>query len=318
MGAVLKTSNTNAMKNQQTTLGDAVHLTGIGLHSGNPVRMDLLPAPVDTGVVFERPGQNGEWHQVPARADLVTETTLCTALTCENQRVATVEHLLSAIAGLGVDNVIIRLSAAEVPIVDGSAGPFVFLIQSVGLVEQSQAKRYLQIRQAIQVNDGDKWARIEPYDGYKLSFSIDFQHPAIETGQCVTVDLTSESYIRELSRARTFGFLRDIEYLRQHDMALGGSLDNAIVLDDYRVLNDEGLRYADEFVRHKVLDAVGDLALLGGAVQGHYTGYKAGHALNNQLARAVLADTKSFQWVTAQEAAPASAANHAAFTASQV
>lgn len=305
------------MKNQQTTLGDAVHLTGIGLHSGNPVRMDLLPAPANTGVVFERPDANGEWRRVPARADLVTETTLCTALTCEDQRVATVEHLLSAIAGLGVDNVIVRLSAAEVPIVDGSAGPFVFLIQSVGLVEQDAPKQYLQIRQPIQVTDGDKWARIEPYDGYKLSFSIDFQHPAIEAGQCVTVDLTADNFVRELSRARTFGFLRDIEYLRQHDMALGGSLDNAIVLDDYRVLNDEGLRYSDEFVRHKVLDAVGDLALLGGAVRGHYTGFKAGHALNNQLARAVLADAENYTWVTATEAVSVDESTPAAFATGQ-
>lgn len=287
------------MNHLQTTLRDSVHLTGIGLHSGNPVRMDLLPADVDTGVVFERPGADGEWQRVPARADLVTETTLCTALTCENNRVATVEHVLSAVSGLGLDNVIIRLSAAEVPIVDGSAGPFVFLIQSTGLVEQDQPRRYLKLRQPVQVQDGDKWARLEPFDGFRLSFSIDFEHPAIEAGQCVTVDLTAESYVRELSRARTFGFLRDIEYLRQHDMALGGSLDNAIVLDDYRVLNDEGLRYGDEFVRHKVLDAVGDLALLGAPLRGQYTGFKAGHALNNQLARAVLKDPDCFEWTTA-------------------
>ncbi len=287
------------MTQLQTTLRDSVHLTGIGLHSGNPVRMDLLPADVDTGVVFERPGADGEWDRVPARADLVTETTLCTALTYENKRVATVEHVLSAISGLGLDNVVIRLSAAEVPIVDGSAGPFVFLIQSTGLVEQDAPRRYLRLRQPVQVQDGDKWARLEPFDGFRLSFSIDFDHPAIEAGQCVTVDLTSENYIRELSRARTFGFLRDIEYLRQHEMALGGSLDNAIVLDDYRVLNDEGLRYGDEFVRHKVLDAVGDLALLGAPLRGQYTGFKAGHALNNKLARAVLEDPACFELTTA-------------------
>lgn len=289
------------MDSLQTTLRDTVHLTGIGLHSGNPVRMDMLPAGVNTGVVFERPGANGQWHRVPANAELVTETTLCTALTCDGQRVATVEHLLSAVAGLGLDNVIIRLSAAEVPIVDGSAGPFVFLIQSTGLLTQDAPRKYLEIRQPVQVQDGDKWARIAPHDGYRLSFSIDFEHPAIEAGQCVTVDMSPESFVRELSRARTFGFLRDIEYLRQHDMALGGSLDNAIVLDDYRVLNDEGLRYGDEFVRHKVLDAVGDLALLGHPVRGHYTGFKAGHALNNQLARAVLADAANYRIVEAAE-----------------
>lgn len=282
------------MNHQQTTLRDTVHLTGIGLHSGTPVRMDLLPAPVDTGVVFERPDDAGQWQRVPARADLVTETTLCTALTCEGNRVATVEHLLSAIAGLGLDNVVVRLSAPEVPIVDGSAGPFVFLIQSTGMDTLDAPRRYMRIRQPVQVEDGDKWARLEPFDGYRLSFSIDFEHPAIEAGQCVTVDLSAESFVRELSRARTFGFLRDIEYLRQHGMALGGCLDNAIVLDDYRVLNDDGLRYADEFVRHKVLDAVGDLALLGAPLRGHYTGFKAGHALNNLLARAVLQDPSCY------------------------
>ncbi len=306
--------NHMTMNQFQTTLRDSVHLTGIGLHSGNPVRMDLLPAAVDTGVVFERPGSDGEWHRVPARADLVTETTLCTALTCDDHRVATVEHVLSAVTGLGLDNVVIRLSAAEVPIVDGSAGPFVFLIQSTGLREQDAPRRYLRLRQPVQVQDGDKWARIEPYDGFRLSFSIDFEHPAIEAGQCVTVDITPETYIRELSRARTFGFLRDIEYLRQHDMALGGSLDNAIVLDDYRVLNDEGLRYGDEFVRHKVLDAVGDLALLGAPLRAQYTGFKAGHALNNQLARAVLNNPDCYDWTTAPKpsASPAARAEAAA------
>lgn len=280
----------------QTTLRKAVHLTGIGLHSGAPVRMDLLPAEADTGVVFERPLADGTWQRIAADANLVSETTLCTALTCDGHRVATVEHLLSAIAGLGLDNVVVRLSAAEVPIVDGSAGPFVFLIQSTGLVDLPQPRRYMVIRQPITVQDGDKWARLEPHDGFRLTFSIDFDHPAIEAGQSVSIDLDPESFVRELSRARTFGFLRDIEYLRQHDMALGGSLDNAIVLDDYRVLNEEGLRYADEFVRHKVLDAVGDLALLGAPLRGHYTGFKAGHALNNKLARAVLADRGSFEW----------------------
>lgn len=286
------------MTHYQTTLNKAVDLTGIGLHSGQPVHMQLLPAAVDTGVVFERPdAQSGEWQRIPARADLVTETTLCTALTEAGQRVATVEHLLSAIAGLGLDNVVVRLSSAEVPIVDGSAGPFVFLIQSTGLRAQEQPRRYLALRQPVQVSEDDKWARLEPYEGFKLSFAIDFDHPAIEAGQQVSVDLTPETFVKEISRARTFGFLRDIEYLRQHEMALGGSLDNAIVLDDYRVLNDDGLRYADEFVRHKILDAVGDLALLGAQVRGAYSAYKAGHALNNKLARAVLADRKNYEWI---------------------
>ena len=291
---------------RQTTLRKAVHLTGIGLHSGNPVRMDMLPAPADTGVVFERPDGAEGWQRIPARADLVTETTLCTALTCEGQRVATVEHLLSAIAGLGLDNVIVRLSAPEVPIVDGSSGPFVFLIQSTGMVTLDAPRRYMIIREAVQVGDEDKWARLEPYEGFKLSLEIDFDHPASEAGQQVSVELDPDTFVHELSRARTFGFLRDIEYLRQHEMALGGSLDNAIVLDDYRVLNDDGLRYADEFVRHKILDAIGDLALLGAPLRGHYTAYKAGHALNNKMARAVLANPASYAWGTV--AAPADGA----------
>ena len=236
---------------------------------------------------------------VPARAVLVKDTTLCTALDQDGVRVATIEHLMSALAGLGIDNVYIELSSPEVPIMDGSAGPFVFLIQSAGIAEQSAAKKLIRIKNPVTVSDGDKWARFEPYDGFKVDFAIEFDHPVFTDGvQRASIDFGSTSYVREVSRARTFGFMRDIEYLRSHNLALGGSLDNAIVLDDYRVLNEDGLRYDDEFVRHKILDAIGDLYLMGYGIVGAYTGYKSGHGLNNQLAQALLADQQAFDIVT--------------------
>ena len=214
-------------------------------------------------------------------------------------RVATIEHLMSALAGLGIDNVYIELSSPEVPIMDGSAGPFVFLIQSAGIAEQAAAKKLIRIKNPVTVSDGDKWARFEPYDGFKVDFAIEFDHPVFTDGvQRASIDFGSTSYVREVSRARTFGFMRDIEYLRSHNLALGGSLDNAIVLDDYRVLNEDGLRYDDEFVRHKILDAIGDLYLMGYGIVGAYTGYKSGHGLNNQLAQALLADQQAFDIVT--------------------
>ena len=293
---------------RQRTLQSDIRATGVGLHSGEKVSLHLKPAPVNTGVVFRRMDLSPV-VDVPAAAALVKDTTLCTALDQDGVRIATIEHLMSALAGLGVDNVIIELSSPEVPIMDGSAGPFVFLIQSAGIAEQDAPKRMIRIKNPVTVSDGDKWARFEPYDGFKVDFAIEFDHPVFSEGvQTASVDFGSTSYVREVSRARTFGFMRDIEYLRSHNLALGGSLDNAIVLDDYRVLNEDGLRYDDEFVRHKILDAIGDLYLMGHGIVGAYTGYKSGHGLNNQLALALLADAGAFEIVTYEEpnAAPIS------------
>ena len=283
---------------KQRTLQSDIRATGVGLHSGDKVSLHLKPAPVDTGIVFRRMDLDPV-VDVPARAVLVKDTTLCTALDQDGVRVATIEHLMSALAGLGIDNVYIELSSPEVPIMDGSAGPFVFLIQSAGIAEQKAAKKLIRIKNPVTVCDGDKWARFEPYDGFKVDFAIEFDHPVFTDGvQRASIDFGSTSYVREVSRARTFGFMRDIEYLRSHNLALGGSLDNAIVLDDYRVLNEDGLRYDDEFVRHKILDAIGDLYLMGYGIVGAYTGYKSGHGLNNQLAQALLADQQAFDIVT--------------------
>ena len=293
---------------RQRTLHEDVRATGVGLHSGNKVSVHLKPAPVDTGIVFRR-ADLAPVVDIPARAALVCDTTLCTALAQDGVRVATVEHLMSALSGLGVDNVIVELSSPEVPIMDGSAAPFVFLIQSAGIVEQQAAKKLIRIRNPVTVSDGDKWARFAPHDGFKIDFAIEFDHPVFTDGvQRASLEFGPSTFQREVSRARTFGFMRDIEYLRSHNLALGGSLDNAIVLDDYRVLNDDGLRYDDEFVRHKILDAIGDLALMGHGIIGAYSGYKSGHALNNALARAVLADRQAFEIVSFgdQAAAPIS------------
>lgn len=282
------------MKLQQT-LKQPVEMSGVGLHSGNTVTMKLLPAPADSGIVFVRT------DLIPAQrfrssATLVTDTQLCTVLTQGKAKVATVEHIMSALAGLGVDNVEIHLDAAEVPIVDGSSAPFVYLIQHAGLVSQDAAKKCLVIENEVEVRDGDKWAKFTPFTkGFKLDFSISFSHPAIrKSTDSASLLLQRQSYIQEISRARTFGFLSEIEFLRQNNLALGGSLDNAVVLDEYRVLNDKGLRYEDEFVRHKLLDAIGDLYLEGYAIVGQYIGYKSGHALNNQLFRALLADDAAY------------------------
>ncbi len=283
---------------KQRTLQSDIRATGVGLHSGDKVSLHLKPAPADTGIVFRRMDLDPV-VDVPARAVLVKDTTLCTALDQDGVRVATIEHLMSALSGLGVDNVYIELSSPEVPIMDGSAGPFVFLIQSAGIAEQNAAKKLIRIKNPVTVSDGDKWARFEPYEGFKVDFAIEFDHPVFTDGvQRASMDFGSTSYVREVSRARTFGFMRDIEYLRSHNLALGGSLDNAIVLDDYRVLNEDGLRYDDEFVRHKILDAIGDLYLMGYGIVGAYTGYKSGHGLNNQLAQALLADQQAFDIVT--------------------
>ena len=290
---------------RQRTLKNVIRATGVGLHSGEKVFLTLRPAPVDTGIVFRRVDLDPV-VEVPASAELVTETTLCTGLTCGPAKIQTVEHLLSALAGLGVDNIYVELSAAEVPIMDGSSGPFVFLLQSAGIAEQDAPKRFIRIRRPVEVRDGDKVARFEPYDGFRLDFTVQFDHPAIPASQSrAVVEFSTANYIQEVSRARTFGFMRDLEYMRERNLGLGGSMDNAIVLDEFRVLNDDGLRYADEFVRHKILDAVGDLYLAGRPIIGAFEGFKSGHALNNKLVRALLADASAWDEVTFDDPAAA-------------
>jgi len=291
---------------RQRTLKNTIRATGVGLHSGNKVYMTLRPAPVDHGIVFRRTDLEPV-VEVPASAGLVTETTLCTGLTCGEAKIQTVEHLMSAAAGLGVDNMIVELSSAELPIMDGSSGPFVFLLQSAGIAEQESLKRFIRILKEVEVRDGDKIARFSPFDGYRLDFTIQFDHPMIPAKQSRhTLEFSTAAYIQEISRARTFGFMRDLEYMRELNLGLGGSMDNAIVLDEFRVLNEDGLRYADEFVRHKILDAIGDLYLVGGPILGAYEGFKSGHALNNKLARALLADASAWEEVRFEDiAAPA-------------
>lgn len=290
---------------RQRTLKNVIRATGVGLHSGEKVFLALRPAPIDAGIVFRRVDLEPA-AEIPARAELVTETMLCTGLTQGAGKVMTVEHLLSALAGLGVDNCYVDLSAPEVPIMDGSAGPFVFLLQSAGIVEQAAAKKFIRIRHPVEVRDGDKFARFEPHDGFRIGFTIEFDHPMIPARQSrAQVDFSTANYVQEVSRARTFGFMRDLEFMRERNLGLGGSMDNAIVLDEYRVLNDDGLRYADEFVRHKILDAVGDLYLAGHPIIGAYEGFKSGHALNNKLVRALLAETSAWEEVTFTASEPA-------------
>ena len=283
---------------KQRTLKNTIRATGVGLHTGEKVLMTLGPAPVNSGIVFRR----SDLDPVPQiRADgmLVGETTLGTTLMQDGVRVATVEHLMSAFAGLGIDNATVELSATEVPIMDGSAGPFVFLIQSAGIAEQSAAKRFIRIRRPVEVHEGDKWARFTPFDGFKVNFEIEFDHPVFKRhAQTASMDFGTTSFLREISRARTFGFMRDMEFLRSMNLGRGGSLDNAIVLDDYRILNDDGLRYENEFVRHKILDAIGDLYLLGHSIIGEFSGYKSGHGLNNQLLRELVRTESAWEEVT--------------------
>ena len=282
---------------RQRTLKNNIKATGVGLHSGEKVYLTLRPAPVNTGIIFRRVDLDTP-VEIPARAENVGDTTLSTTLVKDGVRISTVEHLLSAMAGLGIDNAYIDLSASEVPIMDGSAGPFVFLLQSAGIVEQSAAKRFIRIKRNVVVEEGDKWVRFEPYEGFKVSFSIDFEHPAIQgRSQSAEIDFSSTSFVREVSRARTFGFMNQIEQLRANNLALGGSLNNAIVMDEYRILNEDGLRYEDEFVKHKILDAIGDLYLLGSSLIGAFSGHKAGHALNNKLLRELLADESAWEEV---------------------
>ena len=281
----------------QRTLKNSIRTSGVGLHSGKKVLMTLRPALADTGIVFRRTDlQNAE--DIPARADNVGETALGTTLVKGDSKVSTVEHLLSAFAGLGIDNAIVELSAAEVPIMDGSAGPFVFLLQSAGIEEQRAPKRFVRVTQHIRVEDGDKWAEFRPFDGFKVNFEIEFNHPVFKRrSQKASMDFSTTSFLKEVSRARTFGFMRDLETMRSRNLALGGNLDNAIVLDDFRVLNEDGLRYEDEFVKHKILDAIGDLYLLGHSLIGEFSGHKSGHKLNNQLLRRLIADTSTWESV---------------------
>lgn len=289
---------------QQRTLQNMIRATGVGLHSGEKVYLTLRPAPIDTGIVFRRVDLDPV-AEIPARADYVTETMLCTGLSHDGGKAMTVEHLMSALAGLGVDNLYIELSAPEVPIMDGSSGPFVFLLQSAGIVEQNAPKRFMRILRTVEVRDGDKVARFDPYNGFRLGFTVEFDHPAIPTSRSrAVVEFSTENYIKEVSRARTFGFMHDLEFMRERNLGLGGSMDNAIVLDEFRVLNDDGLRYADEFVRHKILDAVGDLYLAGRPILGAYEGFKSGHALNNKLVRALLAEQSAWEEVTFERDEP--------------
>jgi UDP-3-O-[3-hydroxymyristoyl] N-acetylglucosamine deacetylase len=283
---------------KQRTLKNSVSVTGVGLHSGKKVTLGLRPAPSNTGIVFRRIDVKPV-VEIRARADLVNDTRLSTCMEQNGVRVATIEHLMSALAGLGIDNVYADLDNAEVPIMDGSAGTFVFLLQSAGITEQFAAKKFIRVKKTVEVKQGDKWVRFEPHQGYKLTFTINFPHPVFaNTRQHVVVDLGEHSYIRDISRSRTFGFMHDVENMRAQDLALGGGLDNAIVMDDYRVLNPEGLRSDDEFVKHKILDAIGDLYLLGHPVIGAFSGYKSGHAMNNLLVRELLADQEAWEVVT--------------------
>jgi UDP-3-O-[3-hydroxymyristoyl] N-acetylglucosamine deacetylase len=286
---------------KQRTLKNAIRATGVGMHSGLKVFMTLRPAAIDTGIVFRRIDLKPQ-VDIRANAHLVGETSMSTTLVLAGVKVATVEHLMAAFAGLGVDNAIVELSAGEVPIMDGSAAPFVFLVQSAGVQIQDAAKRYIRITQPVEVRDGDKWARLLPFDGYKIGFTIEFKHPAFnrETSTAL-VDFSQSSFVREVSRARTFGFMKDIEMLRERNLVLGGSMDNAIVLDDYRILNSDGLRYEDEFVKHKILDAMGDLYLAGRSLIGHFEGFKSGHHLNNQLVRTLLANREAWQEVSFEQ-----------------
>lgn len=292
---------------KQRTLKSLIRASGVGLHSGVKVNMALRPAAPNTGIVFRRIDLDPV-VDLPASALMVGDTRMCSCLERDGAKVGTIEHLMSAFAGLGIDNAYVDLDSAELPILDGSAAPFVFLIQSAGIEEQAVAKKFIRVKRPIEVRErdksGDKWARFEPYDGFRLTFSIVFNHPAIDrTGQEVTIDFAEHSYVREVSRARTFGFMQEVEWLRENGLAQGGGLDNAVVLDEYRVLNADGLRYNDEFVKHKVLDAIGDLYLLGHPLLASFTAHKSGHALNNVLARELLAKPDAWEYVTFEDQA---------------
>jgi len=287
---------------KQRTLKSLVKSSGVGLHTGQKVRMVLRPAPPDTGIVFRRIDLASP-VSIPARAESVGEARLASTLIKDGVKVHTVEHLMSALAGLGIDNAFVDLDAPELPIMDGSASPFALLIQQAGIAEQGAPKRFLRVRKTVEVKEGDKWARLEPYEGLRMSFSIEFRHPVIDRStQSVTVDFAETSYLKEIARARTFGFMHEVEDLKDSGLALGGGLDNAVVLDEHSVLNSDGLRFADEFIRHKLLDAMGDLYLLGRPLLGAFTAHKSGHALNNKLARAALAEPGALETVVFERA----------------
>lgn len=290
---------------KQRTLRHDIRAMGVGLHTGEKVFLTLKPAAVDTGILFRRVDLDPV-VEILARAQNVGDTRMSTSLGTGKTQISTVEHLLSAMAGLGIDNAIVEVTAPEVPIMDGSASPFVFLLQSAGIKEQDAPKKFIRIKKYVRVEDGDKWAALEPFEGFKVSLELDFQHPVLKnSSQSATLDFSSTSYVKEVSRARTFGFMSDYEWLKANNLALGGSLDNAVVLDEFRVINEDGLRYKDEFVKHKILDAVGDLSLLGRSLIGAFSGFKSGHALNNTLLRALLEDSKAWEEVTfSQEEAP--------------
>ena len=292
---------------RQRTIKARVSTTGVGLHSGQRVELTLRPAAPDTGIVFRRVDLDAP-VEIRAQADRVTDTRMASTLTAADEgagasvRVATVEHLMSALAGLGIDNLYVDVTAAEIPILDGSAGSFVYLLQSAGIVEQRLPKRFVKVRTPVEVRDGEKWARLEPHNGFRLKFAIEFGHPAIDaTGQDYEIDFATTSYVKEIARARTFGFVQDVEALRSAGLAQGGSLENAIVMDEYRVLNADGLRYDDEFVKHKILDAIGDLYLIGHPLLASYVAYKSGHALNNRLLRELLAQPAAYEIVSFEQ-----------------
>jgi UDP-3-O-[3-hydroxymyristoyl] N-acetylglucosamine deacetylase len=283
---------------KQRTLKTLIRAAGVGVHTGKKVHMTLRPAQPNTGIVFRRVDLDPP-VDIHAGASSVSDTRLSTCLSAGKATVATVEHLMSALCGLGIDNAYVDLTSAEVPIMDGSASPFVFLIQSAGIEEQPVAKKFIRVKKAVEIHDGDKWAKLEPHDGFKLSFGIVFNHPAFDDSrQAVTIDFAETSYVKEVARARTFGFMQEVETLRANGLGLGGSMDNVIVMDEYRVLNSEGLRYDDEFVKHKVLDAIGDLYQLGHPLIGAFSAHKSGHALNNQLVRALAADASAYEMVS--------------------
>lgn len=289
---------------RQRTLKEQVKTTGVGLHSGRKVTLTLRPAPANTGIIYRRTDLNPP-VDFPSDANSVRDTVLCTALVNDDGiRISTVEHLNAALSGMGIDNIIIEVDAPEIPIMDGSASPFVYLLQSAGIETLNAAKRFIRIKKPVRVEDGDKWAELVPYAGFRMDFEIEFNHPAIEADeQHMLFDFSSQAFIKDISRARTFGFMRDIEYLQSQNLCLGGSFDCAIVLDEYRILNEDGLRFSNEFVTHKVLDAIGDLYMSGHSIVGELRAYKTGHALNNQLLRALLANQEAWEWATFEESA---------------
>ncbi|CAM8293076.1 UDP-3-O-acyl-N-acetylglucosamine deacetylase [Candidatus Methylopumilus universalis] len=283
---------------KQRTIQKSVQTSGVGLHNGEKVTMTLKPAEADQGIVFRRVDQKKS-NEIKVSPDAVKDTKMCSAIGQDTSRVATVEHLMSALSATGIDNIIIELNGPEVPIMDGSSIPFIYLLQTAKLKELDAAKKFVLIKDVIEVKDKDKWARFEPYDGFKIDFTIDFPHPVFDTStNKVALDFYDESYITEISRARTFGFMQEVEYLRSNGLARGGSLDNAIVLDEYKIINTDGLRYNDEFVRHKILDAVGDLYMLGYSIIGNFKAYKSGHELNNKLLLALLSNKKCWSLTT--------------------